>query len=280
MRKCINVRESILITMWKNTTDCQKKGDENNDSDDSNASKRKARKSMDVEEKRSLRMHELELSLPSKVPSKRRITSQDWCSSRSINNEVSGLPSDFAFKDNLNDDDPNTCALKSFSESQGSSIFSNFNDAEDSLQSPSSSTRSIQSPSSSTRSIQSPLDNPGNAGQSIAVTGNTFCEPTNLDVLLGRGGLTNNHAGNIRYREEVEKVKPMYFSCRTKNEKKEVSELLVAYVQDYGGRFLEKDPNTKRWILASPKAARKKASQALRETKWKQSREKKDEKPG
>merc|ERR1712113_804580 len=112
-------------------------------------------------------------------------------------------------------------------------------------------------------------------GKSTAVAEAAFCEPTDLDVLLGRGGLTNNHAGNVRYREEVEKVKPMYFSCRTKNEKKEVSELLVAYVQDYGGRFLEKDQTTKKWILASAKAARKKASQALRETKWKQPKEKK-----
>ncbi len=234
----------------------------NSKDNNSSASEGKTRKSLDSNDIESLRMDELELNMPPKVSSKRRITSQDWVSSRSINNEVCALPSDFTFKDNLNDDDPNTSALQSFSESQGSSIFGSFNDADDLLQSPNNSTRSIQSP----------------AVQSTPIA--HVCEPTDLDVLLGRGGLTNNHAGNIRYREEVEKVKPMYFSCRTKSEKKEVSELLVAYVQDYGGRFLEKDPDTKKWILASPKAARKKASQALRETKWKQSKEKKEDKPG
>ncbi len=209
----------------------------------------------------SLKMNELEANLPSFLPpmitSKRRITSRDWNLGRNLNDtEVSSLPTDFSFPDTSLENDYETSALQSFSESE----------------------RSCQSLFSDSSEI-SCCSVGGGFNQGERCTTKTFCEPTDLDVLLGRGGLTNNHAGNIRYREEVEKVKPMYFSCLTKSEKKEVSELLVAYVQDYGGRFLEKDPETKEWVLASETAARKKASQALRETKWKQTLVKKDQ-PG
>eukprot|EP00568_Trieres_chinensis_P000260 CAMPEP_0183307666 /NCGR_PEP_ID=MMETSP0160_2-20130417/18660_1 /TAXON_ID=2839 ORGANISM="Odontella Sinensis, Strain Grunow 1884" /NCGR_SAMPLE_ID=MMETSP0160_2 /ASSEMBLY_ACC=CAM_ASM_000250 /LENGTH=337 /DNA_ID=CAMNT_0025471305 /DNA_START=35 /DNA_END=1048 /DNA_ORIENTATION=+ len=93
-----------------------------------------------------------------------------------------------------------------------------------------------------------------------------YCEPNDKDVLLGRGGLTNHHVGNKRYREEIEQLKPWYNSCKTKTEKKELSQLFMEYVHSYGGRFLEKD-ETGRWHLAENKRARKKASQALRENK-------------
>ena len=34
--------------------------------------------------------------------------------------------------------------------------------------------------------------------------------PTDLDVLRGRGGSMNKHPGNVRFREEVEKIKSLY----------------------------------------------------------------------
>ena len=164
------------------------------------------------------------------IPSStRRVTSQDWLNSRQFH-EASTLPRDFSFDDTLKEDDPGTSALQIFNQSV------------DSIQ-------SLQIESNNFKK--------------------NFCAPTDLDILCGRGGYTNSHPGNIRYRHEVEKVKPLYFSCRTKSEKKEVSELLVAYVQDYGARFLEKDSETGGWIIASSRAARKKVSQAFRETKWK-----------
>eukprot|EP00957_Ditylum_brightwellii_P175468 13359057-Ditylum_brightwellii.AAC.1 len=33
------------------------------------------------------------------------------------------------------------------------------------------------------------------------------CEPTDLDVLMGRGGLTNHHYSNKLYREEADKLR-------------------------------------------------------------------------
>lgn len=92
--------------------------------------------------------------------------------------------------------------------------------------------------------------------------------PTEVDVLLGRGGLTNSWSGNKKYRDLVESVKPMYDECKTKEQKKEVSILLLGWVKDYGGRFLsrvEDAAGKERYVLASYDASRKKASQALRE---------------
>lgn len=105
-------------------------------------------------------------------------------------------------------------------------------------------------------------------------------DPTHLDVLLGRGGLTNKHPGNIRYRETAEDWKEYYHSQKSKDEKKDVSILLMKCVHDYGGRFLIKDPISDNWVIAQSKQARKKCSQALRESKWKHQRRKKNPNAG
>uniref|UniRef100_A0A7S2HBM2 DUF6824 domain-containing protein n=1 Tax=Helicotheca tamesis TaxID=374047 RepID=A0A7S2HBM2_9STRA len=89
------------------------------------------------------------------------------------------------------------------------------------------------------------------------------CVPTDDDVLLGRGGLTNHHPGNKRYRKEADRLKPIYVRS-TKREKYDVSESLVASVLSSGGRFLTPD-GSGGWCEASKEKARKKASQALRE---------------
>lgn len=104
--------------------------------------------------------------------------------------------------------------------------------------------------------------------------------PTHLDVLLGRGGLTNKHPGNIKYRETAEDWKGYYQSQKSKDDKKDVSILLMKCVHDYGGRFLIKDPSTECWVVAQDKQARKKCSQALRESKWKSHRMKKNPNTG
>jgi len=123
----------------------------------------------------------------------------------------------------------------------------------------------------------SPLTLPGGAGKTSGQREadgeeKVYREPTESDVLLGRGGLTNHHAGNKRYRHEIDQLKPWYHSCRTKSEKKELSALFLEYIHGYGGRFLEREEDTGRWYLAPYRRARKKASQALRENK-KQKRE-------
>lgn len=90
-----------------------------------------------------------------------------------------------------------------------------------------------------------------------------YVEPTDLDVLLGRGGKSNHHAGNKRYREEVRNLQSWYAGVTDKNEKTDLSQMLVDYVHQYNGRFLEKDEVG--WYVVPNITARRKASQALRE---------------
>jgi hypothetical protein len=86
-------------------------------------------------------------------------------------------------------------------------------------------------------------------------------EPTDLDVLKGRGGLTNHHKGNMRFRDEARKLRSEYRGEDTSREEKfELSLQLVGVIKNYGGRFLEKGKDGQ-WHLMSIHAERKKASQ-------------------
>jgi hypothetical protein len=93
------------------------------------------------------------------------------------------------------------------------------------------------------------------------------------DVLLGRGGKSNHHPGNKRYREEIENFRIIYATLDTDKEKTEMSQTLVDVIEKMGGRFLEedkvKDMNGKAiglgWYAVPFIVARRKVSQALRE---------------
>lgn len=86
---------------------------------------------------------------------------------------------------------------------------------------------------------------------------------SDLDVYLGRGGRSNHHPGNKRYRDEVEQTRPWYRELEDKDKKTDLSESLVLFVQGYGGRFLEQDKHG--WFVINDVEARRKVSQALRE---------------
>ena len=90
-----------------------------------------------------------------------------------------------------------------------------------------------------------------------------YVEPKDFDVLLGRGGRSNHHPGNKRYREEVKNLQSWYLEVDDKNEKTDLSQCLVEYVHSYNGRFLQKDECG--WYVVPNIIARRKASQALRE---------------
>ena len=92
--------------------------------------------------------------------------------------------------------------------------------------------------------------------------------PTPEDILAGRGGGTNRHDGNIRFRDEARKLRIIYKDNETDRRTKfMISQELVTRVRQYGGRFLEKGIDGK-WYEMDEKSARKKASQVLREEKW------------
>lgn len=97
------------------------------------------------------------------------------------------------------------------------------------------------------------------------------------DVLLGRGGGTNNHCGNIKFRKLVNEHKLRYLAC-SKIEKPKVAREVVGIWRklDPPGRFLARVDDKKRgpgsvkdtsnvWYEVGDKKAREKASQCLRE---------------
>jgi len=101
---------------------------------------------------------------------------------------------------------------------------------------------------------------------------------TDQDVLFGRGGLTNRHIGNLRYRDIISIHRQDYVRVQ-KTEKPNVARRIVKAIRTgkNPGRFLRKGDDGK-WHQVSDKEAAWKASQALREkSRW--SSMKQDEAP-
>jgi hypothetical protein len=91
-----------------------------------------------------------------------------------------------------------------------------------------------------------------------------YVEPTDRDVLLGRGGRTNHHVGNRTYLEAKETIQERYMLA-SKNDKTSISQDLVDIITSRGGRFLKLDDEVNKWYPVPNIVARKKASQTLRE---------------
>eukprot|EP00543_Licmophora_paradoxa_P006760 CAMPEP_0202446432 /NCGR_PEP_ID=MMETSP1360-20130828/4913_1 /ASSEMBLY_ACC=CAM_ASM_000848 /TAXON_ID=515479 /ORGANISM="Licmophora paradoxa, Strain CCMP2313" /LENGTH=604 /DNA_ID=CAMNT_0049062893 /DNA_START=113 /DNA_END=1927 /DNA_ORIENTATION=- len=102
-------------------------------------------------------------------------------------------------------------------------------------------------------------------------------QPGPHDVLCGRGGGTNNHAGNIAFRKLVQEHKLRYLAA-SKMEKPQVARDVVHIWRklDPPGRFLARktaeelkqegsSPGKSVWYDVGDKRAREKASQCLRE---------------
>lgn len=91
-------------------------------------------------------------------------------------------------------------------------------------------------------------------------------EPHENDVLYGRGGGTNHHPGNKRYRKMVEKRKMEYINSKRLDKPNVAIKIIDEWrSQDPPGRFLKQDEATGLWNDVGPKKAREKTSQALRE---------------
>jgi len=91
-------------------------------------------------------------------------------------------------------------------------------------------------------------------------------EPHEHDVLYGRGGGTNHHPGNKRYRQMVEDRKVQYIKSKRLDKPTVSLEILREWrAQLPPGRFLKLDPKTSLWNDVGEKKAREKTSQALRE---------------
>ena len=94
-----------------------------------------------------------------------------------------------------------------------------------------------------------------------------IANPTDTDILMGRGGKSNHHPGNKRYREEIQNFKKTYSELTNKEEKTDLSRHVVDFVHKYKGRFLalDKTHDPPRWYEITDAVARRKVSQALRE---------------
>lgn len=91
-------------------------------------------------------------------------------------------------------------------------------------------------------------------------------EPGINDCLFGRGGGTNHHPGNKRYRKLVEEKKAKYLSSKRLDKPLVAMEIINEWrALDPPGRFLKQDEVTKLWNDVGEKKAREKTSQALRE---------------
>ncbi|CAJ1964311.1 unnamed protein product [Cylindrotheca closterium] len=84
------------------------------------------------------------------------------------------------------------------------------------------------------------------------------------DVLCGRGGATNTHIGNKRFRAIVAEYQEVYLGAR-KKEKAQIASRVVERIRQNGGRFLKRDTTTDTWVEVPSKKALGKTGQALRE---------------
>jgi len=90
-------------------------------------------------------------------------------------------------------------------------------------------------------------------------------EPTDHDVLFGRGGMTNSHPGNRRFRDVIALHRPDYIRA-VKMDKPAVARRIVKAIR-YGnppGRFLKKNDDGL-WYDVGDRTAAEKTSQGLRE---------------
>jgi hypothetical protein len=92
----------------------------------------------------------------------------------------------------------------------------------------------------------------------------TIVEPSDSDILCGRGGNINIHPGNIYFRKLVDSRKPAYVTARFKREKRTIAESILNDIKKKNGRFLTKN-EAGEWLIFPDHKARDKTSQALRE---------------
>jgi hypothetical protein len=91
-------------------------------------------------------------------------------------------------------------------------------------------------------------------------------DPHENDVMYGRGGGTNHHPGNKRYRKMVEDRKVKYVNSKRLDKPLVALEIIREWRGQWPpGRFLKHNDKTGSWDDVGDKKAREKTSQALRE---------------
>lgn len=104
-----------------------------------------------------------------------------------------------------------------------------------------------------------------------------YVDITDKDVLLGRGGRSHYHPGNVEYRRYILQHQRAYKNLENSHMKTQMSFVAVAWVKNNGGRFLKRDDKApgQPFYIATDETARQKVSQALREDHTPEGREQK-----
>lgn len=89
-------------------------------------------------------------------------------------------------------------------------------------------------------------------------------EPSDVDVLVGRGSVVNMHEGNKAFREVIDLHRKSYIKP-SKAQKSILAKCTVFYVRSLGGRFLEKDKSCGLWFEIGDRRAIEKVERALQE---------------
>ena len=107
---------------------------------------------------------------------------------------------------------------------------------------------------------ESDLNTEGLPPNAVDEAGNILV--TDYDILCGRGGLTNHHKGNKRFRDIVALHRPDYVRA-PKIQKPSVARVIVRAIRngDPPGRFLKKDEELGVWVDIGDKKAAEKTSQ-------------------
>jgi len=100
-----------------------------------------------------------------------------------------------------------------------------------------------------------------------AQAGREIQKPGPNDVMIGRGGGTNNHSGNIKFRRMVEDLKATYKAATSRSEKRTIASNIITEWRalDPPGRFLERNDETGLWNDIGDVEAHKKCTVKLRE---------------
>jgi hypothetical protein len=98
----------------------------------------------------------------------------------------------------------------------------------------------------------------------LTLLSRTFFFSSALLRIVWEGG-SNYHPGNVAFRHLVGEAKFDFLNiCRSKDEKEKIILLIIAGVQESGGRFIQRDEAMEPWTVLSDEDARKKVRAALR----------------
>lgn len=92
-------------------------------------------------------------------------------------------------------------------------------------------------------------------------------QPSEHDVLCGRGGVCRNWPGNLAYRRLIEERLDEYAVATSKNPKRKILDEIIGEVRRRSGvgGFIKKDDDTGRWYEVGNFLAREKTSQCFRD---------------